>query len=48
MRFFLASSFANARGWYWLPTWLNCITWSKGHSKVYRWLFFGWSIGGSI
>ena len=44
MEFHMAKWFCNARGWYWLPRWLNCYSWEKGLPKAYRWLFFGWVI----
>jgi len=29
---------------YWKPKWLNPITWKKGNYKIYRWLFWGFTL----
>jgi len=46
IQFHFGKWFVNAHGFYWLPSWLNSITWEKGKNipRAYRWLFFGWVI----
>ena len=27
-----------------LPYWMNSVTWQPGDIKVYRWLWFNWTV----
>ena len=41
IQFHFGKWFVNAHGFYWLPSWLNSITWEKGKNipRAYRWLY---------
>lgn len=33
----ICKSKMGSKNFIWFPTWLNCITWTKGNLKIYRW-----------
>jgi hypothetical protein len=46
IKFFINRKDQPTKRFYFFPRWLNSISWepNKNQTKIYKWLFFGWSI----